>query len=398
MLVVGGGTATIYVTGGWNSSGGRTALVDLYVQHYDPANPTVPITDSSQIGISTMTDTVLTATVPGISSGVCDHWIDVKWRGANGGAGVGYAGFTWLAGSDYTTTGGSIPTVSNTITTTAPTATTDSAHGYATGSTWLNTTTGIAYILVDDTTGAAVWVVTTSGTTLTVQEIDGSPTVAATEIDVPNGSLTVAGTIATLHYVQSINGGAETYQTIAALGATHTLDLANGNAFDATLTANCTLTFSGATAGTLCSFMLLLRQNGTGGWTTTWPGSVIWAGGSAPTVSTTASTLSEFVFETTDGGTVWLGHAVGASGATGAASGDLSGAYPGPTVAKINGVAVTGTPSVGMVPTATSSSAATWQAPTSGVGELVISDTPSTPLVFADILQNDAQTDLLYAG
>lgn len=32
-----------------------------------------------------------------------------------------------------------------------------------------------------------------------------------------------------------------------------------------------------------------------------------------------------------------------------------------------------------------------------GVGELMISDTPSTPLVFADILQNEAQDDLLYA-
>ena len=29
-------------------------------------------------------------------------------------------------------------------------------------------------------------------------------------------------------------------------------------------------------------------------------------------------------------------------------------------------------------------------------GELLISDTPSTPLVFADILQNEAQDDLIY--
>ncbi len=30
-------------------------------------------------------------------------------------------------------------------------------------------------------------------------------------------------------------------------------------------------------------------------------------------------------------------------------------------------------------------------------GDILISDTPSTPLVFADLLQDDAQTDLLYA-
>jgi hypothetical protein len=31
------------------------------------------------------------------------------------------------------------------------------------------------------------------------------------------------------------------------------------------------------------------------------------------------------------------------------------------------------------------------------LGPLLISDTPSTPLVFADILQNEAQDDLVYA-
>lgn len=35
--------------------------------------------------------------------------------------------------------------------------------------------------------------------------------------------------------------------------------------------------------------------------------------------------------------------------------------------------------------------------PTTG-GEILISDTPSTPLIFADLIQNEAQTDLVYAG
>jgi hypothetical protein len=53
----------------------------------------------------------------------------------------------------------------------------------------------------------------------------------------------------------------------------------------------------------------------------------------------------------------------------------------------------------GTVLTADGAGNAAWLAATggSGGGQLLVADAHSTPLVFADILQNEAEDDLLYA-
>jgi hypothetical protein len=95
---------------------------------------------------------------------------------------------------------------------------------------------------------------------------------------------------------------------IANTGATYTIDLESGNVFNLTLTGDCTYTFSNPPAsGSAGAFTLIQNQDGTGSRTVTWPASVEWAVGSAPTITSTASSTDVFTFITTDGGTTWYG-------------------------------------------------------------------------------------------
>jgi hypothetical protein len=66
------------------------------------------------------------------------------------------------SGGTPATTGGIVPTVNQTQATTNPTVTDDLAAGYLVGSTWINTASGEEFILVNNTTGAAIWTSTTS--------------------------------------------------------------------------------------------------------------------------------------------------------------------------------------------------------------------------------------------
>lgn len=85
-------------------------------------------------------------------------------------------------------------------------------------------------------------------------------------------------------------------------GATITFNLANGAIHSTTLGGNRTLAISNPTAGQ--SFMILLKQDGSGSRTVTWWGSIKWVGAAAPTLTTTASRTDIFAFFY-DGTTYW---------------------------------------------------------------------------------------------
>ena len=94
-------------------------------------------------------------------------------------------------------------------------------------------------------------------------------------------------------------------------GGTQDIDLELGNSVTATVdTSANTFTFSNPVASDeLCGFTLGLTNGGSQ--TVNWPGAVDWAGGSAPTLTT--SGVDWLVFWTADGGTIWNGGLVGAA-------------------------------------------------------------------------------------
>jgi hypothetical protein len=99
--------------------------------------------------------------------------------------------------------------------------------------------------------------------------------------------------------------------TVNALGSSTgsvDLDLETGNTFTLTQTGNITYTFSNPPpSGAKGSITLVHTMDGTGGYTRTWPGTVDWAGGSAPAPNTGADQVDIYTFFTVDGGTTWYG-------------------------------------------------------------------------------------------
>ena len=105
----------------------------------------------------------------------------------------------------------------------------------------------------------------------------------------------------------------ETFLAVTSSGGAATVDCETGNTFSHTLTENTTLTFSNPPlSGTSFGFTLKTVQDSTTR-TISWPASVNWADGTAPTLSGGSGEVDVFVFFTHDGGTNWYGFTAGQS-------------------------------------------------------------------------------------
>lgn len=98
----------------------------------------------------------------------------------------------------------------------------------------------------------------------------------------------------------------KTHNALGSISTNTAINLANGTYVSATIGGNLTFTITNPPASPNgCEFTLVLTNGGA--YTITWPGSVSWAGGTAPTL--TASGVNVLHFATGNGGTNWYGWA-----------------------------------------------------------------------------------------
>jgi len=137
-----------------------------------------------------------------------------------------------------------------------------------------------------------------SGTLAVANGGTGVTTSTGTGNNVLSASPTFTGTVttATADLLGSVRGN------VTAVAAS-AVDCSAGNYFTKTATGALTWTFTNAPATRAYSFLLELTNGGTG--TQTWPASVDWPGGTAPTLTTSGVDVLGFI--TDDGGTIWRG-------------------------------------------------------------------------------------------
>jgi hypothetical protein len=210
----------------------------------------------------------------------------------------------------------------------APTVSDDESVGYKLGTIWaqlddLTTPTEIVgvWMLVDATEGAAVWLAissTTSGSSLTIEEEDTSPSGVFSILKVPNGSLTDNGDgSASLGFTSLVVDH-------GTMGASEEFDASAGHDHEGTQDDDLTVTLVGATSGEAGWMTLVLAQDGTGGHSIDLPSAVVNDTDLEAAWDQTASAVNILTLFSYDGGTTWYGALMGGSGGAAGALDDLT--------------------------------------------------------------------------
>ena len=187
----------------------------------------------------------------------------------------------------------------------------------------LTSTTTTADAALPKAGGAMTGAITTNstfdGVDIATRDAVLTSTTTTAGAALPKAGGTLSGAIVAADQIISAPIMKDYAETVHAGGNTstaQTLALTNGNVQTWTMTGNCTFTMpSGTTLQAGSSFTLILTQDGTGSRTGTFTGAK-WAGGTAPTLTTTATTgIDILTFTTFNGGSspVWHGFLAGAA-------------------------------------------------------------------------------------
>lgn len=160
--------------------------------------------------------------------------------------------------------------------------------------------------------GTGLTAVGTSGNVLTSNGtawLSQAPAAATGNVTFGNTTVALGGTSNNIGNLTLANVTVTNYtETLytSNTGTAITVSLTNGTVQKLTMNASPTITMPTAVAGK--SFVIMLAQNGTGGYSPTWS-TVVWPGNTAPTVTSTAS--KQDIYSFFSDGTSWYGATIG---------------------------------------------------------------------------------------
>ena len=173
--------------------------------------------------------------------------------------------------------------------------------------------------ILDGVTSTAAELNILDGVTSTATELNLLDGVTATTAELNYLDITTLGTTEDSKAVTADangvvkfdNGIEEEATTITSSSGAATFNLRDGTNFVHDLTENVTYTFSNPAASGYASIFTLKVIQDSSARTITWPGSVDWVAGTAPTLTATNDGVDYFVFITIDGGTNYYGFVAG---------------------------------------------------------------------------------------
>ena len=206
--------------------------------------------------------------------------------------GVAYKGsITGMAAYQKSILNLGISDVSNLATTLSGKAAASHAHGYS-------DITGLSA----DLSGKAAAVHTHSAADVTGLSTDLSSKAAAVHTHAVTDISGLASTAMSITAPWAFSTPAFTLSALGSITGSAAINLANGCFFSATVAAAVTLSITGSLTGTSAKNLGLVLVNA--GTKITWPASIKWPGGVAPTLTAAGTDLLTFV--TLDNGTTWL--------------------------------------------------------------------------------------------